>query len=76
MTLRNWIELGIIAATMITGIVLFLRYRKKVAALDGFEGMIEEFGELERLDGPDWQMEAFKELAKKQSKRKSKNKNQ
>ena len=68
MLLRRCIEFGIIAATVITGIVLFLRSRRKVDAMDGFEGIVTEVGGVERLEGYDWQMEAFNELESKKRK--------
>jgi len=74
MRLHNWIQLGIIVITIVVGIILHIRYKKKKDDLDGFIGFIEECGELERLDGPDWQQELFKELEtqKKLKKRKRK----
>ncbi|MDR1891849.1 MAG: hypothetical protein LBQ48_02395 [Oscillospiraceae bacterium] len=62
MFLNHWIEIGIIAVTIVIGMVLYIRYRKKVEALDGFVGIVEEHGETERLAGHDWQAEALKEL--------------
>jgi len=65
LNLRNWIELGIVAATLIIGLVLLTVYKKKVKKLEGFEGIVKEFGEDERLDGPDWQAEMRKELERR-----------
>ena len=65
MLTRNWFELALVAATAVAGIILHVRYRRKVDELDGFEGIVEEFGELELLEGFDWQMEMFRELEKK-----------
>ena len=71
---RNWIELILVAAALITCIVLHIRYRRKVGELNGFIGIVEEHGESERLDNYDWQAEMFRELerAKSQKRRFSK----
>ncbi|HCC34905.1 MAG TPA: hypothetical protein DEQ02_04455 [Ruminococcaceae bacterium] len=41
MTLINWISLGVVAAILISGIVIKIRTRKKVNDLDGFCGIAE-----------------------------------
>ena len=68
MLLHNWIQLGLIALTIIVGFIVHIRYKKKVEKLDGWVGFAEEYGHHERIEGHDWQMELFKEMEQEQRK--------
>ena len=72
---HNWIQLGLIVVTIIVGIILHMRYKRKLRELDGFVGFVEEHGESERLEGIDWQTEAYKELEKLNARKPRKHRN-
>ena len=42
MTLLNWIGIGLTAVILIVGIILRIRWRKKVKDLDGFCGIVKK----------------------------------
>jgi len=44
MTLSNWLELGALLLVLITGMSLWLFFRRRLRQQDGFNGIIKERG--------------------------------
>ncbi|MCL2654875.1 MAG: hypothetical protein FWD65_04145 [Coriobacteriia bacterium] len=42
MSLSNWIELGVVGAILVIGLLLLFYFRHKFQSLDGFEGIVTE----------------------------------
>lgn len=69
MTLSNWLGIGVMAIIIITGITVYLIYRRKFERMDGFEGFVSENGKRPRREDFDW-MKAEQERLEKELKEK------